>query len=203
MRTFGTHLNRTLFLLPRRVESILLTSSSEGTNIIYVHLTSCSSFRFSCPILSGREFVVSIMSDWFVEAANHTCGSFPPEVDEMKAAGLTPVKSTLVQPPRVEESGVNMECKVIGLCDDLYKPLSTLLLRASMARNFALVDSERENKLERKVSKAAVCPGKSVFHNFFRHMPLSPELFAQFVLTYTFVDYSRLVAWFRKVVGCS
>ena len=28
------------------------------------------------------------MSDWFVEAANHSCGSFPPEVDEMATAGL-------------------------------------------------------------------------------------------------------------------
>ncbi|CAM9299711.1 unnamed protein product, partial [Hapterophycus canaliculatus] len=63
-------------------------------------------------IEANGEFVVSIMSDWFVEAANHTCGSFPPEVDEIKTAGLTPVKSTVVGPPRVEESGVNMECKV-------------------------------------------------------------------------------------------
>ncbi|CAN0514999.1 unnamed protein product, partial [Scytosiphon promiscuus] len=58
------------------------------------------------------EFVVSIISDWFVEAANHTCGSFPPEVDEMELAGLTPAKSSLVSPPRVKESGMNMECKV-------------------------------------------------------------------------------------------
>ncbi len=27
-----------------------------------------------------REFVVNMMSDWFVEAANHSCGEFPPEV---------------------------------------------------------------------------------------------------------------------------
>lgn len=54
------------------------------------------------------------MSDWFVEAANHTCGSFPPEVDEMKVAGLTPIKSTIVAPPRIKESAVNMECKVFA-----------------------------------------------------------------------------------------
>lgn len=30
------------------------------------------------------EFVVNIISDWMVEAANHTCGAFPPEVDEMQ-----------------------------------------------------------------------------------------------------------------------
>ncbi|CAM9203746.1 unnamed protein product [Ectocarpus sp. 12 AP-2014] len=63
-------------------------------------------------MLASGEFVVSIMSDWFVEAANHTCGSFPPEVDEMDVAGLTPIKSTIVAPPRIKESAVNMECKV-------------------------------------------------------------------------------------------
>lgn len=62
---------------------------------------------FSC-----SEFVVAIMSDWFVEAANHSCGSFAPEVDEMAVAGLTPVPSVRVTPPRVEESAISMECKV-------------------------------------------------------------------------------------------
>ena len=56
--------------------------------------------------------MVSIISEWFVEAANHTCGNFPPEVDEMEVAGLTPLKSIIVSPPRVKESAVNMECKV-------------------------------------------------------------------------------------------
>jgi hypothetical protein len=31
------------------------------------------------------------MSDWFVEAANHTCGDFDPGLDEMALAGLTPL----------------------------------------------------------------------------------------------------------------
>eukprot|EP00752_Nemacystus_decipiens_P012163 g10782.t1 len=63
-------------------------------------------------IEANGEFVVAIMSDWFVEAANHSCGSFPPEVDEMATAGLTPVRSVRVAPPRVEESAISMECKV-------------------------------------------------------------------------------------------
>lgn len=32
----------------------------------------------------------------------------------MELAGLTPAKSSLVSPPRVKESGMNMECKVRG-----------------------------------------------------------------------------------------
>lgn len=35
-------------------------------------------------------------TDRYVEAANHSCGDFPPEVDEMALAGLTPMESELV-----------------------------------------------------------------------------------------------------------
>lgn len=66
-----------------------------------------------CVFVHGcSEFVVSIMSEWFVEAANHTCGNFPSEVDEMAVAGLSPAPSTVVAAPRVKEAAVNMECKV-------------------------------------------------------------------------------------------
>lgn len=81
----------------------------EGSPLIYLPLTLHIHRRTTCVC---SEFVVSIISDWFVEAANHTCGSFPPEVDEMELSGLTPAKSTIVSPPRVKESGMNMECKV-------------------------------------------------------------------------------------------
>ncbi|GIL67856.1 hypothetical protein Vafri_21150, partial [Volvox africanus] len=59
-----------------------------------------------------REFVVNIISEWFVEAANHTCGDYPPGVDEMKLSGLNPLPSTKVKPPRVAESAVHLECKL-------------------------------------------------------------------------------------------
>lgn len=38
---------------------------------------------------------------------------FLPEVNEFEKAGITPIASRLVQPPRVKESPVAMECKVI------------------------------------------------------------------------------------------
>lgn len=58
------------------------------------------------------EFVVNIMSTWFVESANHTSGNFPAEVDEMQVAGLSKVNSVKVSPPRVGESAVQFECMV-------------------------------------------------------------------------------------------
>lgn len=44
-------------------------------------------------IKQTSQFVVNIMSEWFVESANHTCGNFPPDIDEMAVAGLTPIPS--------------------------------------------------------------------------------------------------------------
>ncbi|GMH33663.1 hypothetical protein BSKO_01497 [Bryopsis sp. KO-2023] len=64
-------------------------------------------------ILETGEFVVNIMSEWFVEAANHTCGNFDPGVNEMELSGLTPVPSVKVAPPRVKESAFHMECKLV------------------------------------------------------------------------------------------
>ena len=43
---------------------------------------------------------------------NLSSTEFPPEVDEFKETGLTPLKSERVKAPRVAESPVNMECEV-------------------------------------------------------------------------------------------
>jgi flavin reductase (DIM6/NTAB) family NADH-FMN oxidoreductase RutF len=40
---------------------------------------------------------------------------FPPNVNEFEKAGITAVASTLIKPPRVKESPVAMECKVIQI----------------------------------------------------------------------------------------
>jgi len=66
----------------------------------------------TCTTTARREFVVNIISHWFVEAANHTCGDFDRGVDELAAAGLTAVASQRVRPPRVGEAAVQLECKL-------------------------------------------------------------------------------------------
>ena len=58
------------------------------------------------------QFVVNIMSTWYVDSANYCCGNFPPEVNEMEIAGLTELKSDIVKPPRVGESAIHLECEV-------------------------------------------------------------------------------------------
>ena len=64
------------------------------------------------PALSRSEFVVNTISEWFVEAANHCCGSFPYGHDEMALSGLTPAPSVKVAPPRVAESALHLECRL-------------------------------------------------------------------------------------------
>ncbi|UCH72877.1 MAG: flavin reductase family protein [Rhodospirillales bacterium] len=68
------------------------------------------------------EFVAN-MATWDLrDAMNLTSASLPAEIDEMALVGLTPAPSKLVKPPRVKESPINLECRVLQLvdlpCDD-------------------------------------------------------------------------------------
>ena len=63
-------------------------------------------------IESTGEYVINVVVDDIAEAMNRTAAEFPADVSEFEIAGLTPVPSTLVKPPRVAESPVNMECRL-------------------------------------------------------------------------------------------
>ncbi|MEW5303191.1 MAG: hypothetical protein WDW36_005907 [Sanguina aurantia] len=62
-----------------------------------------------------KELVVHIISEWCLEAANHTCGDFPPSVNELEVSGFTTMPSVKVGPPRVKECAVQMECKLLHI----------------------------------------------------------------------------------------
>jgi len=64
-------------------------------------------------ILATGEFVVNLVSEANAEAMNVTCIDAPPEVDELQLAGLTPVASHKIRPPRIAQSPVSFECKVL------------------------------------------------------------------------------------------
>ena len=63
-------------------------------------------------ILAHPEFVVHIVSESFTEKMNATSAAFEPGVDEFAASGLTPVKSNVVDVPRVKEALIAMECRL-------------------------------------------------------------------------------------------
>lgn len=90
------------------------------------------------------EFVVNIVSEEFAAQMNLASAEFPPEVDEFQASGLTPLASDLVRPPRVKESHVHMECRLLQIVDVSAKPLGGSLVLGQVLR-FHVEDGWMEN----------------------------------------------------------
>lgn len=59
------------------------------------------------------EFVVNVVSEEFAQQMVVCSGDYPPDVSEFDVSGLTPIPSDLVKPPRVKESHVQMECRLL------------------------------------------------------------------------------------------
>ena len=68
-------------------------------------------------IESSGEFVVSVVTETMAVAMNESSASFPPEVSEFERVGLTPVPATIVHAPLVQESPINMECRLFRLIE--------------------------------------------------------------------------------------
>jgi len=64
-------------------------------------------------VLETGEFVVNLVTEELVEKMNLTSASVPPDQNEFELAQLTPAPSLIVKAPRVLESPVAMECKVV------------------------------------------------------------------------------------------
>ena len=77
------------------------------------------------------EFVWNLATRALAERMNATSATVAYETDEFVLAGLTPIASTLVKPPRVAESPVNFECKVtqiVRLQDQHQQPTQSWLV---------------------------------------------------------------------------
>ena len=85
-------------------------------------------------IADTREFVVNVVSEEFAQQMNITSGEYPPEVDEFELAGLTPIASDLVKPPRVAEAHVNMECRLYLWMEIGALPLSGSIVLGEILR---------------------------------------------------------------------
>ena len=71
-------------------------------------------------VLEVPEVVINIVTYDMVQQTSLASCEFPKEVNEFIKAGFTPIPATLVKPPMVKESKVNLECKVLEV-----KPLGT------------------------------------------------------------------------------
>ena len=73
------------------------------------------------------EFVVNIVTEKIGKETERSSEDLPPESDEFSYTGLTPVPSTRVKPPRVAESPLSMECRLLQSMP-IEKSSSTLIL---------------------------------------------------------------------------
>jgi len=68
-------------------------------------------------IRRSGQFVVNLVSADLAEAMNQTSADFGPDVDELSCFGLATAPSARVDPPRIADSPVAMECEVFRLVD--------------------------------------------------------------------------------------
>lgn len=64
-------------------------------------------------VQNSGELTISIISEWFAEAANYTNVNAPAGVDEWQLSGLTPAPSAKVAPPHVAELAFSIEAKLV------------------------------------------------------------------------------------------
>ena len=81
------------------------------------------------------EFVVNLVPDGLKEAMNATCVDAPPEIDELAHAGIETTCSTKVKPPRVKDSPVAFECRMVQMIET--GPRQTLILGRVVMAHFA------------------------------------------------------------------
>ena len=64
-------------------------------------------------VLSTKQFVVNMVTETLTEQMNMTAHAVPSHESEFEFAGVTPVASIMVKPPRVKESPITMECELV------------------------------------------------------------------------------------------
>ena len=61
--------------------------------------------------------MINVVTEDIVEGANETAAEFPPGVSEFGEAGFTPGACEVVAAPRVVESPISMECRLVQIVD--------------------------------------------------------------------------------------
>lgn len=64
-------------------------------------------------VLQNKKFVVNLVTEDCVVQMNTTAQNVAPDVDEFKLANVTPIDSVYIQPKRVKESPVHLECEMV------------------------------------------------------------------------------------------
>jgi flavin reductase (DIM6/NTAB) family NADH-FMN oxidoreductase RutF len=89
-----------------------------GSNPFYLAFASTGVKDTITNLREVPEFVANIVSLGLLERMNFTSCDFPPLEEEFGWAGLTPVPSAKVRPPRVGEAKAHLECEVAQIYVD-------------------------------------------------------------------------------------
>jgi flavin reductase (DIM6/NTAB) family NADH-FMN oxidoreductase RutF len=61
------------------------------------------------------EFVVNTVSEWMAQPMNQAAAEYPYGTSELSVVGLNTVKSKIVKPPRIKQSPIHFECKLLEI----------------------------------------------------------------------------------------
>jgi flavin reductase (DIM6/NTAB) family NADH-FMN oxidoreductase RutF len=107
------------------------------------------------------DFVANIVNEELAAAQDRCSNEFPPEVDEFRESGLTPGPSKLVKAPRIEESPVNFECRLVQVMPLLPSPYTLVIgrvvlmhVRADLLQPNGRIDSARLAAIGRMTGNA-------------------------------------------------
>ena len=85
-------------------------------------------------IYETGEYVINVVPEKLVAQMNITAAEVAADVDEFELAGLTVAPSVVVRVPRVAESPVNMECKLVQVIEINGEPLGGNLVLGRVVR---------------------------------------------------------------------
>lgn len=88
-----------------------------------------------------KQFVINVVTEQTVEQMNITSKDFAPDEDELQAANLTAIDSTMVQPPSIKEAPIQMECELDQIIEVGSSPHSLIIGEVKQIR----VDDELMN----------------------------------------------------------
>lgn len=122
----------------------------------------------------SQDFVVNIVDETLINQAVKAADDYPPDVDEIKEVGLTVLSSEKVKSPRIAESKVSFECRLVQKLEMLEELRDGQGLRAIIFGEVILAHIRDELWLEGKVDpsllravgrvgKETYCRTKDVF----------------------------------------
>lgn len=100
------------------------------------------------------EFVINVVNEDIAPQMCQASGDYPEGVDEFKITGLTPIASSLVKSPRIKESPVSMECKVVKTVEFGKAPYQATLVAGEILLFHIRDDLYRDGQIDLKALRA-------------------------------------------------